>query len=567
MGFFGKSNPFTPPVPNTDDFVAKDGSTPLSGNLDADGNTIINLANPVNPQEPVTLDYFNNNPPSGVADDELSNIAPAASVNFNSQKLTGVADPTNPSDVVTKNFFDSNPPAGAANIPLDNILPTADVDFNSQKLVSVADPTNPQDVVTLNYFINNPGGGANKALSNLNLTAINQDLRWGISGTSRTIANLDNPAGSVGTLFIRNGAGISGFQANIDLRTGSAIDPSGPDTGEINLVTGSNTQGSGANIDTGEITLRTGQINNGGESGTVGGITLQGGSNLSSVPGSPTGPILIRSGSASGPNNSGSITVQSGNPGGTGISGSWTGGSGGSGTVGSQSGNVNLQSGPAGISSGQWIAGSGSANGGSSGIVELTSGNATGTQSGRIFINSGSAVTKSGEMRFNSGDASGGASGVVRVFTGEGDGGNSGFLQLSTGASVTDNSGNISISTGSAPNNSGNISLSTGTAGGTKGNISLSAQTISLNSFSTFSSSLVNIAQGTVQLQPSGNLLLNPGGVVDFNDSATQDFVVQSGNTASRPGGALGKLYFDTTLGYLIAHNGTNWVDGSGSVV
>ena len=45
--------------------------------------------------------------------------------------------------------------------------------------------------------------------------------------------------------------------------------------------------------------------------------------------------------------------------------------------------------------------------------------------------------------------------------------------------------------------------------------------------------------------------------------------VPQSGITANRPITFLqvGQFYFDTTLGYPIWYNGTNWVDATGTVV
>jgi len=45
--------------------------------------------------------------------------------------------------------------------------------------------------------------------------------------------------------------------------------------------------------------------------------------------------------------------------------------------------------------------------------------------------------------------------------------------------------------------------------------------------------------------------------------------VPSSGNTASRPATFLviGQQYFDTTLGYPIWYDGTDWVDATGTVV
>lgn len=42
-----------------------------------------------------------------------------------------------------------------------------------------------------------------------------------------------------------------------------------------------------------------------------------------------------------------------------------------------------------------------------------------------------------------------------------------------------------------------------------------------------------------------------------------------NGTTANRPtnGLKIGSWYFDTTLGYIIHYDGTNWVNGSGTTV
>ena len=41
--------------------------------------------------------------------------------------------------------------------------------------------------------------------------------------------------------------------------------------------------------------------------------------------------------------------------------------------------------------------------------------------------------------------------------------------------------------------------------------------------------------------------------------TAATNLNIPSGNTASRPTGAVGKLYFDTDLGKLLVYNGTEW--------
>ena len=49
--------------------------------------------------------------------------------------------------------------------------------------------------------------------------------------------------------------------------------------------------------------------------------------------------------------------------------------------------------------------------------------------------------------------------------------------------------------------------------------------------------------------------------------TAATNLTVPSGNTASRPTGAVGKLYFDTDLGKLLVHNGTEWIIAGQSTV
>ena len=47
-------------------YVRSDGGTPISGSLDMRGNTIYNVADPVNPQDVVTKVYVDNTKGSGV---------------------------------------------------------------------------------------------------------------------------------------------------------------------------------------------------------------------------------------------------------------------------------------------------------------------------------------------------------------------------------------------------------------------------------------------------------------------------------------------------------------------
>ena len=90
------------------DYVRSDGGTPLTGSLDMRGNTIYNVADPVNPQDVVTKVYVDNTKGSGVIGRKIGD---AVSIKENldflgKQKIKNLPDPVNDKDAVTKEYVD-----------------------------------------------------------------------------------------------------------------------------------------------------------------------------------------------------------------------------------------------------------------------------------------------------------------------------------------------------------------------------------------------------------------------------------------------------------------------------
>ena len=90
-------------------YVRSDGDTPLSGSLDMRGNTIYNVADPVNPQDVVTKVYVDNTKGSGVIGRKVGD---AVSIKENldflgKQKIKNLPDPVNDHDAVTKEYVDT----------------------------------------------------------------------------------------------------------------------------------------------------------------------------------------------------------------------------------------------------------------------------------------------------------------------------------------------------------------------------------------------------------------------------------------------------------------------------
>ena len=90
-------------------YVRSDGKTPLTGSLDMRGNTIYNVADPVNPQDVVTKVYVDNTKGSGVIGRKTKDgVSIKENLDFlGKQKIKNLPDPVNDHDAVTKEYVDT----------------------------------------------------------------------------------------------------------------------------------------------------------------------------------------------------------------------------------------------------------------------------------------------------------------------------------------------------------------------------------------------------------------------------------------------------------------------------
>ena len=90
-------------------YVRSDGGTPLTGSLDMRGNTIYNVADPVNPQDVVTKVYVDNTKGSGVIGRKIGDsVSIKENLDFlGKQKIKNLPDPVNDKDAVTKEYVDT----------------------------------------------------------------------------------------------------------------------------------------------------------------------------------------------------------------------------------------------------------------------------------------------------------------------------------------------------------------------------------------------------------------------------------------------------------------------------
>ena len=89
-------------------YVRSDGETPLTGSLNMRGNTIYNVADPVNPQDVVTKVYVDNTKGSGVIGRKTKDgVSIKENMDFlGKQKIKNLPEPVDEKDAVTKKYVD-----------------------------------------------------------------------------------------------------------------------------------------------------------------------------------------------------------------------------------------------------------------------------------------------------------------------------------------------------------------------------------------------------------------------------------------------------------------------------
>ena len=90
-------------------YVRSDGQTPLTGSLDMRGNTLYNIADPVNPQDVVTKVYVDNTKGSGVIGRKTKDgVSIKENLDFlGKQRIKNLPNPVNEKDAVTKEYVDT----------------------------------------------------------------------------------------------------------------------------------------------------------------------------------------------------------------------------------------------------------------------------------------------------------------------------------------------------------------------------------------------------------------------------------------------------------------------------
>ena len=133
-------------------YVRSDGETPLTGSLNMRGNTIYNVADPVNPQDVVTKVYVDNTKGSGVFGRKTGD---AVSIKENldflgKQRIKNLPDPVNDHDAVTKEYVDDTT-KNLFKDENDNIAFGLNVDMEGNQILGLPEPVQDEEPATKKY--------------------------------------------------------------------------------------------------------------------------------------------------------------------------------------------------------------------------------------------------------------------------------------------------------------------------------------------------------------------------------------------------------------------------------
>ena len=134
-------------------YVRSDGETPLTGSLNMRGNTLYNVADPVNPQDVVTKVYVDNTKGSGVIGRKTGNgVSIKENLDFlGKQRIKNLPDPVNDHDAVTKEYVDT---ATTPFLKLDQTKynTKGDIDMEGQfTVLNVKTPNDDNHIVDKKY--------------------------------------------------------------------------------------------------------------------------------------------------------------------------------------------------------------------------------------------------------------------------------------------------------------------------------------------------------------------------------------------------------------------------------
>ena len=148
-------------------FFLKNGSSPMTGDINMDHKKITNLGVPLNNNDAATKQYV---------DVHATNLTPGVKLigqlNANNKKIVNLANPTNNNDVANKKYVDDNKVDGSVFLKLDGTKPmSGNLNMNNNRIFNIPAPNANNQPIPLAYgdlaYLH--VDGSNKMTNDLNM--------------------------------------------------------------------------------------------------------------------------------------------------------------------------------------------------------------------------------------------------------------------------------------------------------------------------------------------------------------------------------------------------------------
>ena len=140
--------------PDLSDYLEKDGSIAMTGNLNMGNKKIVNLATPTANTDAATKKYVDDKPIGGDFKKDGS-VTMTGNLNMGAKKISNLATPTNNTDAVTKKYVDDLPRGGSGDFKKDgSVAMTGNLNMNSKRIVNLPTPVDSTDAASVSWVKN-----------------------------------------------------------------------------------------------------------------------------------------------------------------------------------------------------------------------------------------------------------------------------------------------------------------------------------------------------------------------------------------------------------------------------
>ena len=140
--------------PDLSDYLEKDGSVTMTGNLNMGNKKIIGLATPTNNTDAATKKYVDDKPVGSGDFKRDGSVTMTGNLNMGNKKISNLAAPTNNKDAATKKYVDDKPAADGDFKKDGSVAMTGNLNMNSKRIVNLPPPVDSTDAASVSWVKN-----------------------------------------------------------------------------------------------------------------------------------------------------------------------------------------------------------------------------------------------------------------------------------------------------------------------------------------------------------------------------------------------------------------------------